>query len=201
MLLVYPRLPGVLCHSVKLQTSTPGYIGVEVTTAHALSTTYSSCLAAHLFLFKTCGLAMPLRGCLHVRQLSHWLGGSDSDGVLERSLRLTETARYTGLSITCSSELGHAQISTQKKYAQIRKKKKIFMGYFTPLKRFFAPKMLKSAPKWLKLTPEILKMPIFVTQFNFKVSEFRLTSTNCKQNASKLSWKAKQHVTKIGIKI
>jgi hypothetical protein len=57
----------------------------------------------------------------------------------------------------------------------------------TPLKRFFAPKKLKSAPKWLKLMPEILKMQIFVTQFNFKVSKFRLTSTNCKQNAPKLN--------------
>jgi hypothetical protein len=59
-------------------------------------------------------------------------------------------------------------------------KKKIFFakGYLTPLKRFFAPKMLKSAPK---LMPEILKMPIFVTQFNFKVSKFRLTSTKCAQ--------------------
>jgi hypothetical protein len=67
---------------------------------------------------------------------------------------------------------------------------------------FFAPKMLKSAPKWLKLMPEILKMPIFVTQFNnlTKVSKFRLTSTNCKQNAPKLSWKTKKHVPKIGIK-
>jgi hypothetical protein len=44
-------------------------------------------------------------------------------------------------------------------------KKKILGGYLTPLKRFFAPKMLKSAPKWLKLMPEILKMLIFVTQF------------------------------------
>jgi hypothetical protein len=58
---------------------------------------------------------------------------------------------------------------------------KFFKGYLTHLKRFFAPKMLKSVPKWLKLMPEILKMPIFVTQFNFKVSKFRLTSTNCKQ--------------------
>jgi hypothetical protein len=61
--------------------------------------------------------------------------------------------------------------------------------------------MPKSAPKWLKLMPEILKMLIFVTQFNFKVSKFRLTLTNCKQNAPKLSWKAKKHVPKIGIKI
>jgi hypothetical protein len=30
--------------------------------------------------------------------------------------------------------------------------------------------MLTSVPKWLKLMPEIIKMPIFVTQFNFKVS-------------------------------
>jgi hypothetical protein len=69
----------------------------------------------------------------------------------------------------------YAQISTQKKYAQISK-------IDTP-EAFFAPKMLKYAPKLLKLMPEILKvkMPIFVTQFNFKVS------TNCKQNAPKLS--------------
>jgi hypothetical protein len=50
--------------------------------------------------------------------------------------------------------------------------------------------MLKSAPKWLKLMPEILKMPIFVTQFNFKVSK-------CAQ----IKLKSKKHVPKIGIKI
>jgi hypothetical protein len=93
----------------------------------------------------------------------------------------------TGLSITCSSGRLTAF--------------RIFLGYLTPLKRFFAPKMFKSAPKWHKLMPEILKMLIFVTQFNFKVSKFRLSSTNCKQNAPKLSWKAKKHVPKIGTKI
>jgi hypothetical protein len=99
-----------------------------------------------------------------------------------------------GLSITCSlrrkefnvvKNWQYAQISTQKKYAQISKNI-FFLGVFETRGVFFAPKMLKYAPKWLKLMPEILKMPIFVTQFNFKVSKFRLTSTNYKQNAPKL---------------
>jgi hypothetical protein len=92
------------------------------------------------------------------------------------------------------SELAHAQISTQKKDAQIRKT--FFRGIWHPWSIFLH---LKYAPKWLKLMPEILEMPIFVTQFNFKVLKFRLTSTNCKKNVPKLSWKAKKHVPKIGI--
>jgi hypothetical protein len=56
----------------------------------------------------------------------------------------------SGLSINVVKHWQYAQISTPKKYAQISKQNIIFFkGYLTPLKRFFAPKMLKSAPKWL----------------------------------------------------
>jgi hypothetical protein len=93
-----------------------------------------------------------------------------------------------------------AQISTPKKYAQISKTtnfKKFYLGVFDTPEGFLAPKMLKSAPKWLRLMPEILKMQIFVTQFNFKVSKFRLTSTNCNKLTEPPMRKSRSNVSRL----